>query len=345
MKTFIDESGSFGSAKGKGYSISCVGALTIADCHFKRLEKKYLQIRPSLPKDKNGEVKGRLLNEQQVSKIIDLLRRNDALFEAVLIDMNIQDQNILQEQKSILKSNHRSRLRPETQDKYRRTLNMLDEKLEAMSPQLFAQFTLSTKLLNRVLQHAVTYFSLRQPKELGNFEWYVDAKGADSLTNAESWWRLTISPFLATASVKDGGPIIPYGDYTYYDEAYGAMIEDWPEIEGVKSTNGTDLKKVFSKFHFISDFNTGLELADIVTNTLRRALTGNLEENGWRSLPEIVIHRADQPSIPFLVIADDNIQKSVPYARVYQRISIGRKSMMTSRVSELVAAEIAATGS
>lgn len=184
MKIFIDESGSFSRASGTGYSVSCVGALVIADCHFQRLEKKYLQIRPSLPKDRNGEVKGRLLNEQQVSKIIDLLRRNDALFEAVLIDMNIQDENVLKEQKDILKENHRNRLSAQTQGKYRRTLQMLDEKLEAMSPQLFAQFALTTKLLNRVLQHATTYFSMRQPKELGNFEWYVDAKGVDGITMA-----------------------------------------------------------------------------------------------------------------------------------------------------------------
>lgn len=119
------------------------------------------------------------------------------------------------------------------------------------------------------------------------------------------------------------------------------MIEDWPEIEGVKSTNGTDLRKVFSKFHFLSDFNVGLELADIVTNALRRALMGNLEEDGWRNLPEIIIHRADQPSIPFLVIADKSVQNSVPYARTYRQISVGRKSMMTRRVSKLADLEIA----
>lgn len=342
MKIFIDESGVFRKTENRSYSISCIGSLVIANCYYPKLIKKYLEIRPSLPKDIKGEVKGKMLNEKQVSRIIDLLRRNDALFEAVLIDMNMQDDMYLQEQRNILRENHSNRLSESTQNRYKRTLKMLNSRLDAMSPQLFVQFTLTTKLINRVLQHAPTYFSQRQPKELGEFEWYVDAKGKNGITNAEKWWRLTVSPFLSTLSKNDeeGGVHIRYGDYSYYDNTYGAEINDHPPIEGGSSSNGTDLRKVFSNFNFMSDYNYGLELVDIVTNTLRRALMGNLQESGWHNLPEIIIRRQDQLSIPIILFSDgEDVIRHAPYQRIYNKLNPGRKSMLTCKVSKLVARE------
>lgn len=342
MKIFIDESGVFRKAENRSYSVSCIGSLVIASCYYPKLIKKYLKIRPFLPKDANGEVKGKKLHEQQVSKIIDLLRRNDALFEAILIDMNMQDDTYLQEQKKILIDNHSNRLSESTQNRYKRTLKMLDAKLEEMSPQLFVQFILTTKLLNRVLQHAPTYFSQRQPKELGEFEWYVDAKGKNGITNAEKWWRITVTPFLSTISKNDeeGGMHIKHGDYSYYDKAYGVEINDHFPIEDGAS-NGTDLRKVFSKFNFMSEYNYGLELVDIITNALRRALMGNLQESGWQNLPEIIIRRQDQPSIPIILFSDgEDVIRHAPYQSIYNKLNPGKKSMLTNKVSKLVANEV-----
>jgi hypothetical protein len=58
-------------------SVSVVGALVIPDVMMDNLSKKYAKIRENLPKD-NGEVKGRLLNERQVDKVVMLLVRNEA---------------------------------------------------------------------------------------------------------------------------------------------------------------------------------------------------------------------------------------------------------------------------
>lgn len=343
MKIFIDESGVFSKSENRSYSISCIGALVIASCYYPELTKKYLEIRPSLPKDNKGEVKGKMLNEQQVSGIIDLLWRNDAFFEAVLIDMNMQDDMFLQEQKNILRENHSNRLSKTAKNRYKRMLKMLNSRIDAMSPQLFVQFTLTTKLLSRVLQHAPTYFSLRQPKELGSFEWYVDAKGKNGITKAEEWWSQTVSPFLSTLSRKEeeGGMHIKYGDYSYYDKAYGAEINDHPPIDVANTPNGTDLSKVFSNINFMSDYNSGLELVDIVTNALRRALMGNLQENGWHNLPEIIIRRQTRPSIPFILFSEgEDVIMHAPYKSIYNKLNPGRKSMLTNKASKLAANEI-----
>jgi hypothetical protein len=77
LHIFIDESGSF-----TGYhqrSLSAVGALAIPSGRLGFIQKKYAQMRNRLPMEK-GEVKGRLLNEHQVSSVVTMLSRNNVLF-------------------------------------------------------------------------------------------------------------------------------------------------------------------------------------------------------------------------------------------------------------------------
>jgi hypothetical protein len=52
------------------------------------------------------------------------------------------------------------------------------------------------------------------------------------------------------------------------------------------------LARLFSEgFRISSEIEFGLELADIVVNTARRAITGSLQREGWRDLPRLMIHR------------------------------------------------------
>jgi hypothetical protein len=106
VSVYIDETGLFiRGPNGKG--ISGVGALAIPDCSWPKILKKYNQIRPTLLNG-NNEVKGRSLNEAQVAKVIDILRRNDALFECTLIDMEFEDPlavKVHQEQQAVLFGN------------------------------------------------------------------------------------------------------------------------------------------------------------------------------------------------------------------------------------------------
>jgi|SRR5215467_4584806 len=78
MHIFIDETGSF-TGIGKSPSISLVGALIVPDSRLASLEKKYRKLRKSFPKDDKGEVKGRLLNEQQIARVVPLLFEHSAL--------------------------------------------------------------------------------------------------------------------------------------------------------------------------------------------------------------------------------------------------------------------------
>jgi hypothetical protein len=72
-----------------------VGALIVPEWQTDWLFKKYRQLRPTLPQQ-NGEVKGRLLNEAQVAKVLELLRKNSCIFEGVAIDMGLETQDGLE---------------------------------------------------------------------------------------------------------------------------------------------------------------------------------------------------------------------------------------------------------
>jgi hypothetical protein len=96
LRIFIDESGSF-----TGYhtrSISAVGALAIPDGKLDFIEKKYAKIRTHLPIEK-GQVKGRLLNEQQVNEVVTMLSRNNVLFEIAVVDLGFHNETDVQNYK------------------------------------------------------------------------------------------------------------------------------------------------------------------------------------------------------------------------------------------------------
>ena len=96
MRIFIDESGTFSGFQPN--SVSVVGALVIPDVMMGNIEKKYAKFRDGLPKE-NGEVKGRLLNERQVDKVVTLLMRNEALFEVTVVDLGLHQEEAVRDYK------------------------------------------------------------------------------------------------------------------------------------------------------------------------------------------------------------------------------------------------------
>src|SRR6476620_2352390 len=86
MHIFVDESGSF--AGFEVGSVGVVGALVIPDQKLSYLTARYGRIRHRLPQI-GGEVKGRLLNEEQIAEIVSLLVRVDVVFEVTALDLGL----------------------------------------------------------------------------------------------------------------------------------------------------------------------------------------------------------------------------------------------------------------
>ena len=323
MKIYIDESGVF--TKG----ISCTGALVIPDGYYPSILKRYLRLRNTLPLT-NGEVKGKTLNEKQVAKVIEMLRRSDVLFEVSAINMDIEDEERIKNHRDVQAQKIIEGLTDKHHENAWKFGNRLREQLLNIPPPLYAQFVLFTGLMERVFQHSTLYYCQRQPKELGSFGWVIDAKDKNYITNAEEWWRSCIKPFLQSRSLDAPLRMLEGADYSYFKKLEGPIPEYLPHHRGDPDT-GADLNKVFGDISFKAGVDYGLELVDILTNTVRRALAGNLQSDGWQDIGSLIILAKDERRIRFLTFSaqDVTVKGSVLYKKVVLAIDKQGKSMLT----------------
>lgn len=210
----------------------------------------------------------------------------------------------------------------------------LQKRMRKFKPPLYAQMMVIFDLLHRVLNEGILYHCQRNPKECGAFHWITDGKDAnDQVTDWEDWWSNTVVVWLQVISMKRPGLLHPNGNYRYLERFFlelpgyleGKVRPDVPERAGL------DLQAIFREsFRFSSAPEPGLELADVVTNALARALKGHLGEAGWLPLRSIMIHQS-VPYVRAVSLADDDREISAPYSRVIQTFRQGGRDMMTDR--------------
>lgn len=294
MRIFVDESGSF-----SGFhvgSISVVGALVIPDVLMDKVSKKYGKVRRNLPQE-NGEVKGRLLNEKQVDMVVTLLARNEALFEVTALDLGLHQETAVRDYQKKLADrmlskvpNFRADVQPEVQ--------AASEYILKSPTNLFLQALTTFDVLHHVISRATTFFAQRKPYELGSFSWIVDGKEPAKVTRWEEWWADYAQGALATMSKRRPALALPDGfaaDYSFYDK-FSADDES--------GEKGSSLKLLLKDLQFCSDVQYGLELADIVTNAVRRSLAGNLQKEGWQNIHRLMIHENDGAYISFVLFQE-----------------------------------------
>jgi hypothetical protein len=102
-----------------------------------------------------------------------------------------------------------------------------------------------------------------------------------------------IPAMIQSKSERDPWITLKGADYSYFQH----FETDWPEwaFPGVappEDGKSINVKKLLSEnFRFSDEAEPGSELVDVLTNALRRALTGNLREEGWGKLPCLMVHR------------------------------------------------------
>jgi hypothetical protein len=270
VRIFIDESGTFsGFQEG---SLSVVGALVIPDVLLKKVGEKYAKFRETLPQE-NGEVKGRLLHEKQVDKVIMLLVRNEALFEITALDLGVHKedavreyQNKLGEQMLAKGAYFREDVRPEVQ--------AASEYILKSPVNLFLQALTTFDVLHGVITRATNFFAQRKPYELGSFSWIVDGKDPAKVTRWEEWLAQYAQGALASMSNRRPAMMLPDGfhaDYSFYEKL---------NAEGADSEKATSLKLLLKDITFSAQVQHGLELVDVVTNAVRRCSYREIAE-GW----------------------------------------------------------------
>jgi hypothetical protein len=334
MHIFLDETGSFGGV-GQFPSPSLVGALVIPDQRLSSVEKAYAKLRKTFPVDDKGEVKGRLLNENQVSSVVPTLFQNSALFYAVAIDLGTHTENGLKDFQLHQAQNIIGNLGPEHNPSLVEQAHQYKQEYEAFKLPLMVQSAATFELLPEVIELSMMYYSTRRPEELSHFNWVIDGKGNLTTPNDwERWWSIIIMPFMQSRWLRYPFKQLPIGDYSHAAhleveaDKFVKQHSNWKEGD----PKPLSLQPIMrDSIRFTPENELGLELVDILTNATRRALVGNLQKKGWERIPELMIHqrRGNLKLIALQDIAD----YSYPYTKVINAYKRGGRIMLPASLA------------
>ena len=298
---------------------------------MEKIERKYNAIRNNFPAE-NGEVKGRLLSEAEVDSVVTLLKKNEAIFEVVGIDMAAHSPSGIEGHKKGQENGITVNLTTDFHPNANEAIWRLRRRLERMPHQLYIQSVTTFELIPMAIEHATIYFSQRRPETLGLFQWVIDGKDKNRVTDWENWWSSTVMPITQSRSLRQPMNHFVDGDYTYFQRFEMTVPEYlWPHINNPRERIGLDIKKILTEsFRFSSDSEPGLEMVDILTNATRRALMGNLGIQGWANIRQLMIHRKKHY---IRLISLENAPKGhrYPYMQVLRHFSRGGKNMLAPR--------------
>jgi len=330
MLIFIDESGSFAYTS-RPIGIALVGALIIPEGRIEQVIKKYNALRARLPMQ-DGEVKGRMLSEADIDRVVAILVRNEALFEVVAVDMAVHSLDGVEAHKKAQENAITNNLSNEHHPKVAEQIWDLRRRLELMPHQLYIQSVSTFELILTVVKFSTLYFSQRRPETLGQFQWVIDSKNKDCMTDWEDWWSYTVMPATQSKSFREPMGKLVEGDYSYFQRFESAIPEYLrPHLKNPEAKSGLDAKKIITEsFRFSSNPEPGLEMVDILTNATRRALVGNLGKHGWANIPRLMIHRKSH-YINMISLADAPKSHHYPYMSVLNYFSQGGKEILAPR--------------
>ena len=251
------------------------------------------------------------------------------LFEVVAVDMGMHSKEDLVRHKSgqaeaitaHLTSDHHPNLVEQVWE--------LRRQLEDMPLQLYVQSVAMNELVYQTLNHADTYYAFRIPPELGKYHWRIDGKDRLGITPWEKWWSTVVLPMLESHTLREPLIVAEGGDYRW-QERFSIRPGDYKLRFVSDSRKGqfVDLGMVMTEdFGFSSDPELGLEAVDIVTNTIRRSLSGNFARAGWMAIPQLMIHRASHCIRLISLSRESASSPRVPYAKIMDDFRHGGRVM------------------
>jgi hypothetical protein len=319
MHIFMDETGSFAGTAAFP-SPSFVGALIVPDARLSSLEKKYKKLREKLPLDDKSEVKGRALDEVDVAAVVDVLMEHGAVFDCAGIELGAHTNEGLDAFQAVQAEKLTASLTEQHHPNLREQVQAARRTFEGFKHPLMVQSVITFELVARLIEMGTMYFSMRRPDELAKFTWVIDAKGNLAAPNEwETWWSTVILPFLQARWFSKPMAYIPIGDYSKM-KRFEIEPDEWTKEMGnyrEGDPKPLDLVAILKEsFSFSAAAIPGLELVDIITNATRRAIVGNLGKEGWKRIPELMIHRGTQ-YISMHSLEDDPVRnRPCPYLKV-----------------------------
>lgn len=305
MDIYIDESGIFSNPENRPNIASVVAALVVPSSQRRELIRKFQRLtRHWQPKEK--EIKGRELDEDQIAAIVTLLKKYDVCVDAIFIDLALHTNDEVAKFKKKQANNITANITPQHQSSLIQQLSEIKDIFLKMSNPIFVQAFLMMLMIPKLIPKMAHYYARRIPKELGSYNWFVDAK-QKKLTEFEKAWSLAVYPIMSTQSLREPFARIEGGDYSYFgrfnneDKEDTDSIREWaesnnPELKG-KRISSIDLNKLLGESFKFEDSkkNKGLQLVDVIVNAIQRALNGKLQEKGWRGIGSLMIDKNPYP--------------------------------------------------
>jgi hypothetical protein len=217
-----------------------------------------------------------------------------------------------------------------------RQLQELKKNTEKLSGQLYSQAVVLNAVADRIIRLATLYYSQRVPSTLGSFKWYIDAKDPKKITTYESLWRDIVAPFLQTKSMSEPLEQLNGADYSSFNRFYRENTEVpahlRPHVENpsepFRSFYVSEVIREHLRFPK-SDRYSGIQLADIIANAIRRACNGSLSEAGWANLGKLMVQsKKGTHSFQLLALGPGPTSVEAPYAGVVKKFDRDSKAML-----------------
>jgi len=83
----------------------------------------------------------------------------------------------------------------------------------------------------------------------------------------------------------------------------------------VAADRSLDTGLLLRNFSFRSNAEMGLEFVDVLTNAIQRLLRDRLQRDGWMNMHRLMIHRADEAYIKFILLGPGpDVVRAADYA-------------------------------
>jgi len=323
MFIYIDESGTFAHTAEKRHSYACVGALTVPERNYRTILKGFKRLK-CLWGRQGQEIKGRELDEKKVAEILMSLFKNGTKFHACATDMLYNPAPAV----GMIKDEQANRLLANVTDQHHpdlvKELKEVGDKIRNLPDQLFIQLCLMIELINAHLRDMIIFFAKEDPFELRSFHWVADRKNRSKTTYEDLWFTLLAPVIQGQQFSNDFYKKIVFlkgGNYEYF-KRYVKQVKKWPDYlpeqsPGLRTKTDievVDIGPILKDSFTLADSaeKPGLQLADVVTNALRRAMMGNLQFDGWSELGRLMF-RWKSKSVRLFHFADIN-QPSIKVA-------------------------------
>jgi hypothetical protein len=318
LRIYIDESGNFVVPGTPSSSFCLVLALVIPSTIEAELFYEFLRLRDTWP-TQAIEIKGSSLNEFQAAQVINLLSKFDVMVEFRCIDTSAHTHDGIEDFKTRQAAALLEHLTPDHDPDIVRKFERMAEGVRGMSNQLFLQAFVTIHLVLRIIHVATLYFVQRSPKELAEFFWTVDRKNR-TLTKMEKIWSTLVLPMGEAHFARSPLLRLEGADYSYFDQRYKIGAEggknshlEWiqktyaiPEDRKMNAISGKAILSDQLEFKDSLDL-LGLQLSDMLANTLRRALNRRLEIDGWQNFGQLLVQKATDDGSAFMHIGLDPV--------------------------------------